>query len=257
MKKLVAVFGMILALSACADDPLPPPAPVSQALPPKIVMDVHTIRLADRSNSQGPGSLYASDHFSPTIAEAIRKWAGDRLQAGGESGEAIVIIKDASLTVQPLPTKDDIDSWFTRQQGLKYMGHADVSIEANGKSGYAMTDASASRVLTLPEDPTPIEKQDAYFTMLNGLMKDLGQNLESGIGTHMANFVMQPPVYGVTAVQTGAAPVATVQSQSLEQPAPQAPVLGTGKAGSLASSPDSFSAPAPAATIPLTGAGGR
>lgn len=202
MKKSAAAFGLALVLAACSEVPLPP-APPAQPLPPKIALNVRAINLADRSGIQPPNSPYATNHFTPTISEAVKQWASDRLIANGSNGQAIMIIKDASLTAQALPTKSGIDSWFTRQQAVKYVGHADVSIEANGPSGFAIADASASRALTLPENPTPLERQDAYYAMLNGLMKDLGQNLEASLQTHMANFIANTPVYGVTAVPIG------------------------------------------------------
>jgi hypothetical protein len=203
MKKLCAAFGLLLALTACETQQAPPPAHTSAAPPPKIALDVQVINLADRSGQQPVSSPYNSNRFSPTIADAIKQWASDRLQAAGQSGQAIIVIKDASLIAQPMPIKEGIDGWFTRQQGVKYIGRAEVSIEANGRPGFSMADAVATRAVTLPENPTPIEKQDAYYTMLNGLMKDLGQNLETGIQTHMGSFIVSQQVYGVTAVPTG------------------------------------------------------
>jgi hypothetical protein len=203
MKKLFAAFGLLLALSACETEQAPPPAHSAHTLPPKISLDVQAINLADRSGLQPNSSPYNTDRFTPTISEAIRQWASDRLQAAGQSGQAIIVIKDASLIQQPLPVSHGIDGWFTRQQGVKYIARAEVSLEANGRPGFALTDAVATRAVTLPEDPTPVEKQDAYFSLLNGLMKDLGQNMETGIQTHMGGFIVTPQVYGVTAVPTG------------------------------------------------------
>jgi hypothetical protein len=283
MKKVSALFGVVLLLAACAGEDLPPAAPVSHVLPPKINLDVQTITLADRSGVQPPNSPYNNNHFSPTISEAIKQWASDRLQAVGQSGQTIIIVKDASLTAQPLPLKTGSDSWFTRQQGVKYIGHAEVSLEANGREGFATTDASATRAVTLPENPTPIERQDAYFTLLNGLMKDLGQNLESGIQSHMNPFVITAPLYGVNTAPgssmggsslnngAGAAPVlgnrttnpvqtlapAPMDTSGVSQPMPMAPVFDRPVASlpNLASSPTSFAPPQTsqqAVSIPLS-----
>jgi hypothetical protein len=252
MKKMTAVFSLMIALGACASEQTPLPPVVNHILPPKITLDVQTISLADRSGMQPASSPYKSNHFTPTIAEAIRQWAGDRLQANGTSGQAIIVIKEASLVAQPLAVKDGIDSWFTRQQGEKYIGRADVSIEATGVGGFAVTDASASRILTLPENPTAIEKQDAYFTMLNGLMKDLGQNLETGIQAHMSRFITSAPVFGVTSVPTG---------QVTRQPTVDQDMWAPAAPSSMDTTPSIIETPiAPAPTsgvIPLSGASGR
>ncbi|MDR3449107.1 MAG: hypothetical protein P4M15_05070 [Alphaproteobacteria bacterium] len=196
MKKICAALVLTLTLAACASDlPPPAPAPAAHALPPKINLDVQAINLADRSGLQPLSSPYNDNHFSPTIADAIKQWASDRLQAAGQSGQAIIVVKDASLISQALPMQQGMDGWFTRQQGSKYIGRAEVSVEANGHQGFATADAVATRSVTLPENPTAVEKQNAYYSLLNGLMKDLGENLESAIQAHMNSFVITAPIY--------------------------------------------------------------
>ena len=172
--------------------------PVSTAAAPvKIALDVQAVTLADNSPLQMPGSLYANNHFSPTIADEIKKWAGDHLQAAGQTGVATVIIKNASVTEQNLAVKGGIENAFTRQQGVKYTAQAEVVIEAKGQDSFATTDATATRSVTLPENPSPLEKQDAYYTLLTGLMKDLDQNLNTGIQSHMERFIITAPLYGM------------------------------------------------------------
>jgi len=230
MKKLSAAFGVVVVLAACSTEPMPP-APVAHTLPPKISLDVQTITLADRTTVQPANSPYYNNHFTPTISDAIRQWATDRMQAVGQSGQGIIIVKDASLVAQPMAMKDDwYDSWFTRQQAIKYVGHAEVSIEANGREGFATTDAAATRSVTLPENPTDSERQEAYYTLLNGLMKDLGQNLEAGIAEHVGAFVITAPVLGSTSVPmaTPTVDAAPQNNQAMPDmgPAPTMPASG-------------------------------
>ena len=247
MKKLFLACGLMLALTSCADEPAPT---VLDARPTgeKIRLDVQVINMADRSSAQPLSSPYSGNHFTPTIDEAIKQWAADHMQAVGQSGRAIVIIKDASLSAEPLPMKSGMDSWFTRQQSVKYVGHAQVSLEANGAEGYAITDASATRSVTLPENPTPSEKQDAYYALINGLMKDLDANLQAGIHEHMNKFVITAPIYGATA-----SPVPVVSAPAAPAPiavaapvvaAPVAPTAGNGLA-IVAPAPVSVPSPAP------------
>ena len=213
MKRTIAAFGLLLALAACGTEQLPPPAPVSKVLPPKILLDVQTVSLADRSGPQATRSPYNTNKFSPTITEAIKQWAHDRLQANGRTGHAIVVIRDATLTEEPLSMKDGIDSWFTRQQATKYVARAEVSIEANGRNGFASAEGTATRSVTLPEKPSALERQDIYFTLLNGLMKDLGQNLEGAMQSHMGNLIL--PSNGFAAPLS--APASAVEPVALSQ----------------------------------------
>jgi hypothetical protein len=210
MKNVALAFGFVLALAACSSDPTPPPVAYERDPSPKIVLDVKKISLADRSGSLPMSSPYKTNRFSPTIAEAIKEWAVEHLQAGGQQGQAIVLIKKASLTSQPLQMKDGIDSWFTRQQSLKYTAQAEVAIEASGQNGFAVAEASASRAVTLPEDPTDEEKQEAYGSMLNGLMRDLQDNLRSSIHGHMAGFIVPPGSYVGSEPATGTVDASSV-----------------------------------------------
>ncbi|MDE2030511.1 MAG: hypothetical protein KGI97_08120, partial [Alphaproteobacteria bacterium] len=219
--------GLILALAACAAEPAPPSPPMPQHLPPKIVLNVQAITLTDRSGLQPSSSPYDTNHFSPTISQAIKQWAVDRLKAGGHDGEATIIVNDASLSSQALQMKTGIGTWFTRQQGLKYTGHADVTIQANGPGQYANANAEATRSVTLPENPTAKERQAAYYELLNGLMKDLSKNLEDAIKTHMSGLIMQPATEGSLSPPAAVSPYAPPVILTPGQSGQQVPIYGT------------------------------
>jgi len=244
MKKTIAAFCFVALLAACAGDPPPPIAATNKPKLPKIALDVKTVSLADRSGSQ-TSSVFKANSFSPTIAEAIKQWAVDRLQAAGQTGNAIVIIKDASLVAQPIPVKKDdfFDNLFTRPQGMKYIGHAEVAIEASGRSGYAMANADATRVLTLPEEPTTLEKQEAYYAMLNGIMKDLGEHLDSGIKQHMSSMILDTsvnaaPLAPVSPSVSEASPLGVSSSQAVPpSAAPSGQISGQAVGSSLTAPP--------------------
>jgi hypothetical protein len=192
MKKILSALTLLALLTACAsDEPVPAPK-MAYSLPPKIGLDVQSINLVDRSGPQPANSPYATNNFQPTIADAVRQWASDRLQASGPSGQAIVVLKDASLIEAPLVVDHGMDAWLTRQQASKYVAHVEVQIEANGRPGYGLATAQASRFETLPENPTAAERQKAYIDVLNGLMRDLGQNLEGALQQHMHDFIVAP-----------------------------------------------------------------
>lgn len=192
MKKHIAILAVVALLTACADQPTPPPPPREFVLPPKINLDVQTLSLADRSGMQPSSSPYNSNDFQPTINQAIRQWAKDRLQAVGPVGQAMVVIRDASLSQQAIPYEHD---FFTRQQASKYIAHVAVDVEAKSRDNYAMASAEATRFVTLPENPTVDERQKAYFELLNGLMRDLGTNLEASIQEHLHDFIVAVPMF--------------------------------------------------------------
>jgi len=227
MKKTLAACCLVLALSACADDPLPPLASAPREVPQKIGMNVRVITLTDRSKAQQPDASNIASTFKPTISDAIKRWASGRLQATGAAGQAVITIKEASLVEKPLPIEDGMSGWFTRQQASEYIGRATVSIEASNQNGFANTDASASRKLTLPEDPSDIEEQDAYMSLLDGLMEDLSQNLDKGIYSHMSAFVgaaSTEPTQPMPQANSGVMPAAVMQQPQAIPPMPMPPM---------------------------------
>lgn len=190
MKKITAAFALLTLLAACSSEPTSR-VKVDMNVGTKINLDVQAVTFADRSGIQPANSPYNTQRFQPTIAEAIKQWASDKLQATGTAGDAIIIVKDASLVAEALPHGND---WFTRQQTSKYSAHAEVDIEVKGRAGaYAIASAQASRFETLPENPTEAERQNAYANLLNGLMRDLGQAIQSSINQHLRQFVVNAP----------------------------------------------------------------
>jgi hypothetical protein len=182
-----------LLLAACADPPQsPPPLQLDYSALGKISLDVHDINFVDRHTSQLDLPPYVADQFHPGFNEAIKRWADDRLQATGVSGDAAVIIRKANLSVEALPIKTGLDVVMERQQGSKYTGHIEVDVEARGDHGYAYAYASAqaTRYVTLPEDPVKAEREAAYNALLAGLMQDLNRSLDQSIHEHLGDFLV-------------------------------------------------------------------
>ena len=190
IKKTLLIAGLAF-LAACSSDPLPA-VKVESDPAAKINLDVAGITVLDRSSPSLSDSPYATNNFQPTLLAATRQWAAQKLAAVGTSGQATFVIKDASLKVQPLAYEETL---FDRQQASKYIAHVEVQIDiASPRAGQGRVMAEASRYETLPEDPTAIERQNAYTKVLNGLMRDLSAKLRDGIQTHITPFVITAPI---------------------------------------------------------------
>jgi hypothetical protein len=196
MKKHILALSCALFLSACAADQPAPVAKADYVLPPKINLDVQNMTFVDHSTQQS-NSPYNTFHFQPTISDAIRQWSTDRLGPVGQTGQGTVIVTDASLTSQALAMQGGMNDWFTRQQASKYIAHAEVEIDLQGREGAATVTAQATRYESLPENPSPAERQRAYFDVLNALMRDLGQNMERAIQAHAGTFIITAPIGNV------------------------------------------------------------
>ncbi len=192
MKKRYALLALAL-LAACSSGE-PPPVKYVATPSTKLVLDVAAVNVIDHSAFQPSTSPYNQYRLDPTITQALRQWLVDNVQAGGTTGEALIVIKDASLSSETLPMSQDMsDKWFKRQQAFKYTGHADVTIELQGKPTYATASAEAGHFVSLPEQASQNERQNDYTILLNGLMKDFATNFENGIRDHMGTYVMAGP----------------------------------------------------------------
>lgn len=168
MKKYFSALLLLGFLLACSSGE-PPPVKYVAMPSNKIVLDVAAVNIVDHSAFQPSTSPYNQYQLTPTIAQALHQWLADNVQAGGMSGQAVIVIKDASLSAETLPMSQDMtDKWFTRQQGSKYGGHAEVSMEIQGKPAYGLASAEATRSVTLPESPSVAERQNDYTICLMG-----------------------------------------------------------------------------------------
>lgn len=179
----------MLLLSACASEP-PPVVQVDSDTSPKINLDVLTVVVLDRTDGLTADTPYASNNFQPTLANALRHWATDKLVAVGSTGEAVVVINDASLKSQALPHSDN---WIKRDQATKYIGHVAIDMDVSGREGQGKVTAEASHFETLPENASSIERQNAYTKVLNGIMRDINTNMRRAISDHISNFVVTAP----------------------------------------------------------------
>lgn len=228
MKKLILAFAVCVTLSACASAPEPVPSTkqLDYSSLGHIEMATQDVRIVNRAYKVPQGAPYVGHLFKPTLTDAINRWAGDRLQAVGTTGRTTVIIKDASVTRTKIDNPDTgIESWFTRNQGSKYIGRVEVEVQALTPDGtMAVASANASHTVTLPEDPTSVEKYDAYVKLLDALMSDLNSGLEKAMHEHMDSFIVasEPPAnFQPIAAEPVAQPAVTAEPMSMQMPVPQ------------------------------------
>ncbi len=194
MKKRLAL-ALALFLAACSNPPPPQPLTLDYSSLGKIYLDAQDVRIIDHSKVPPHWTPYVGHLFKPTLAEAVNKMAADRLQAAGRMGHATLIIKEATVTEQPLTTSSDtFSTLFERQQASRYIGRVEVSLEAQSPDGsMGVANAYATHSATLPENPTNDEKYEAYKLLVTEMMARLNKNLDDAIRQHMSSFLLTGP----------------------------------------------------------------
>lgn len=190
MKKILLALAVSLSLAACAA-PAPKPAPLKLdfAAESPLRLQVQSLNIVNRSVAI-PGRIQVA--MPPSVTDAVYQWSRDRLATTGKPGQAVLIIKEASVVAQPLPLASGFENWFKRQQSMKYTAKVELDLDARSADGMsnAYATARAMRTTTLPEDPTEAEKAQAYNDMIDGLMRDLNRDFESAIRQHMGSFLV-------------------------------------------------------------------
>lgn len=190
--KNVLLLTVLTLLSACAFERMPPPVVLDYTNMNRIYLDVKDLRIIDRATKTPRWAPYVGHEFAPTLTDALYRLAGDRLQAVGTKGRAKLVIKDVSVMEQPIQTSTTFDKMFTREQGSKYIGRVEVSLEAFAPRGVVrVATAHAVHSVTLPEDPSEAEKYRAYSKLLNNIVNDLNLQLDKAIRSHMKRFIVK------------------------------------------------------------------
>ena len=185
---LILVLGM---LAGCTAEP--PPARLAEMTftnLPKIQLEVASIEIVDEYNP--PFQPPNVEHKMPVPpASAARRWAEDRLVAVGNSGRAVVTIRDAHVSETLLRKTGGLTGAFTTQQGARYDAVLQMSVEVKNDRGFqdAAAQASAARSQTVPEDISPNRLDEVWYEMVEGLMRDINVELERNMRQFMGRFI--------------------------------------------------------------------
>ncbi len=193
LKKLFTLFAFLLLLPACAgisDDMAEPrryeePRFTNQ---PPIRLKVSKI---DISSEFTPSFKRPNvEHLFPvSIEKTARIWARDRLEAVdfGSKRTAQFIIKDASVTEEPL-TSNDV---FT-QDRLKYRARLVVTLRISDQDSMSSAETSieAWRELTIPAN-TDIDEKERYWNgMVDKLFNEFNRSMEANINQYLNMYVV-------------------------------------------------------------------
>jgi hypothetical protein len=192
LRALRTVFILSLfTLAACVTTgPQPSYPEITFAHLAPIKLDVAEIVYAPRY--QPPIAAPNIGHEFPTPpAKAAERWIADRLVAVGTSGQAIVVIRQATGTETKLKVKKGITGAFTTDQAWRYDVGVEIVINAvslNRKiNAEASTAAQQSR--TMPEDASLSEREDVWFALTENVMRKFDTNFEAQIRKDLAKFI--------------------------------------------------------------------
>lgn len=187
----VIVFSLFVALGACAQVAPPPTLPeITFAHLTPFQLAVGSVEVESKFSS--PLTPPHAEHKIPQSPETVmRRWAEDRLNATGGETFARFIILDATVTEHALETDGTLTAVFTNEQEMRYQAAAEATLEIRSATGSYLGNATAraTRAITIPENATLNERDQALFDMVDRMMQNFNTELEANIRTYLAQWV--------------------------------------------------------------------
>ncbi|WP_042440245.1 hypothetical protein [Rhodospirillum rubrum] len=197
---LALSLGRLAVLPAACSHPEPPPRFADLRfthLPPMVL---RAGRLDVQESYQSPLRPPNVEQEMPLPpARAARQWAFDRLQTSGESSLTVLMtILDASVTAKYLGVQKGLKGAFKTDQSERYDANLEATVELiDPSTGITLAQASAKvwRHVTVPENASVNDRDSAWFSLIEQLMGDFNNQMESSIRSYMVNY-LSPRTFG-------------------------------------------------------------
>lgn len=180
---------LLVAATGCAT-PAPAPAPqLGYAHLGPIRLDVAGIEIVD-AYLPPLREPHVEHEFPVSPAEALLRWAQDRLVAAGRERRARFVIRDAAVREVRLPRKKGLRALLTTDQSERYDGRVAVALEIRSGRNFrdAIVEAVAERSRSVPEDASVEERERVFLQITEDLVASLNGEIEKQIAAHLAAY---------------------------------------------------------------------
>ena len=157
---------------------------------PAFKLDAARVELV--SEYTAPMALPNIEQLVPVSPDtALRRWARDRLTAGGTAGVARFTIVEASVVESDLPVAKGVTGAFTKDQAKREVATADAKLELFDDRGYrrGIATARVSLSRTLAEGLTLNERDKALYSLVDDLMKSFDEQMNGNIRQYLGGLL--------------------------------------------------------------------
>lgn len=155
-------------------------------------IDLNVASLETVTSYKAPMTEPNVDHLFPTApGTALSRWAKDRLVAAGSGAVARFTVLDASVRETALSKQKGLKGAFTKDQSERYDATLEATLEIIDDSGRSrgFANAKVSRSITVREDATVNDREQAWFALTEALMKDINAEMEKNISQYLAGWL--------------------------------------------------------------------
>ena len=188
---MVKLFSFVLVVSSLASCQVTAPILVFPELTFQHLksLSLNVAKLETVSSYKPPMSAPNVDHlFHISPAGALGRWAEDRLRAVGKNGLARFTILEASVTETKLDTKKGVIGAFTKDQSERYDAILEAKLEIFDNTGLSIgfARARATRSVTVGEASSVNQRELAWFSLTENLVRDINAELEKNISMYLS-----------------------------------------------------------------------
>ncbi len=192
LAKLSLYAFMVSSLTNCQINP------TQQVLPELTFQHLKTLNLnvakieINHFYNQTLKAPYVDHLFHTPPAVALDRWAKDRLRSIGTKNYARFTINKASVIETKLNIPKGIMSIFTKDQSERFDATLEAKLEIFDDSGRRMgfAKAHAIRSMTLSEDSSINQRNQAWFNLTEELVRDINIELEKNILKYLSRWIV-------------------------------------------------------------------
>lgn len=181
---------LALGLAGCPPPPVPEYPPISFADQPPLALDVASIRI-EVPHVESLDPPHVGHEFPVPPLTAARRWAEERLRAVGNSGVAVVTIREAGATETELERSKGLKGLIKQEESQRY--EVIVSVKITAVSGdntrRANAEAVARRSITVLENADFNEREETWYQLTKDTMADFDAVMTKEIGRSLRAFV--------------------------------------------------------------------
>jgi hypothetical protein len=193
LRRLMAVFGLGLAVAACANEP-----PQKLLLPeitfenqPKLTFAASSVEtIQEYQPSAQPPHIELSIPQPPSVVAA--RWTRDRVALdNSQQNRVTVIIKKAAVTEVDLKKTPGLRGSFTEDQIARFDTEVEMAVEIRDSRGFRVGEASAAarRSGSMSEKATLNDRDLIIHGLVRETMMDVNRELERNIRQYMPLYV--------------------------------------------------------------------
>ena len=188
---VITLTMLVVSVLAACETPAPKPATptLSYADLGPIRLDVAKIEIVDEYIP--PLKHPNVEHEFPiSPAEAVERWARDRLVAGGRERTARFIIRNAAVREVGLKKKTGLRGLLTSDQSERYDGQVTVVLEIRSSRGFrdGFVEVTSEHSRTVAEDVTVNAREKLFLEITERLISDFNTEIEKQIAAHLTPY---------------------------------------------------------------------